>query len=436
MKKFLILSFTFLTACVVHSGCSKLTELDNRVQELEERTNLPNSIIVTTKSIGQINKGNTIKLGIIVNPSDFALTQDNLSILANHHLYTAIEPGDDPETPFDKTARCNLKIVGLTPDESVEGAYDLSIAVDGEGNFFDDIDAYIRYDKKDNTGKMRHICSNSSTSILVIPNIRNAFDFEVPNQSFYRHVNDRGGFVEQGVKIQYAGMWMKRYKDASGAFKAYDRSLITSIHLETGGKDADISLDTDYFKTTGYIRMTILDMNDYWVNAVKDYTEKGVTSTTYPKGYGITFARSDIESVTYPLDSAKVFFKTNFSQSKTVKYADLEQTMSIQFNVADELKANGSDGSLEKMQNIGKLRGNTPAPGSGSVIEGDIKNGVINIVFPYLYEKMKNIDYNGYYYHTYHYSDIQDDQGLFRTANEEDCPLLDFFVSMNVRITD
>jgi len=125
-----------IVGMVVLGGCQKLNALEGRNGDVEERTseveknkNLPTGIVLNTKDIQDVRKGDVVEVTVIVNPSDFVPAKENFSLLPYHHLFTKNEMCQDPETelwvdgPFNENAHCDLEIVDVLQNEEYEGLY-------------------------------------------------------------------------------------------------------------------------------------------------------------------------------------------------------------------------------------------------------------------------------------------------------------------------
>jgi len=383
----------------------------------EDHLNLPSSIILVTESIKNVNKGDTVQMEFIVNPSDFAVSKEKLSFLANHHLYTKYDVTIDPqtkqqiETPFDENAHCDLSVVDITRSEKYEGSYSIAVKIDGEGNFFDDITAFLLYGDKDYKEKTRYICSGTNTDITVIPSIKDAFRLEIPNQSFYS--TNIKTLTPDSLKTQYMGMWMNNYKDKASDNRVYDRSLITSIQLEGDECSSSCALNANDFKTTGIIEMKLDESSEYWSQAIKSYEEQAAQFTCYPQDSKITFSRLSGESVTYSIAPARIFFKSVFEFEQMVDLAQLEQTKSVRFNISDMMSYSGIDDSFKSLSNITIARVDVPETGAGCVLEYNSANNDLNVMFYSLTKIKQNKKVSLMLSQTYRYAAIQKDNGLF-----------------------
>lgn len=210
---------------------------------------IPYGIIMLSEKFDDVLKGDTLYVDFIVNPSNFKLNPDELSLLVKNDIYTKFDIYEKEvdgemksvETPFDTTAHCDFSILDAVQSEEYPGAYRAVIAVGGEGNFFDDADLYLLYGNKDSKGEERYICANDDFRINVIPSLGEAFTLATGHQSF--RTFDYENKTEGPVKKYIAGLWANRYKNIGDATRTYDRTKVQSL----SSSNSDFKFDSQYF---------------------------------------------------------------------------------------------------------------------------------------------------------------------------------------------
>lgn len=431
MKKFVCLSV--LAAVAVLSGCTKLntleSELDKAEKELADHANLPNGIVLETQKIENVCKGDVVELDIIVNPSDFALKKENLSLMATHHLFTK---GDT----FDKNAKCDLSIIELVQDSEYEGEYTLIVSIDGEGCFFDDLSTFVLYGEKDSKDKMRYICSGTSASMTVVPPIKDAFNLDIRNQSFYSFTLDQMNVNPDGTKTQVFGLWFNFFTDEYGVKRVYDRSVISSIQLTGDECTKCCTLRTDTFKDTGIIKIELDKSAQFWSDAVKKYEQEGTLFTNYPSGSAIRVSKKE-ENADFSLDEAKLFFKSVCEYEKTVTLEELQRTGTVNFDISKDLESAGYDASL-KVDGITMDKASVAEERSNVVLTDYVETNIVEMTF-FNYSKIQETrKISGIISRDYSYSVIQLANGTF-AKQELSAPkllLLSFYAKVTTKLSD
>lgn len=227
---------------------------------------IPYGIIMLNDKFDDVVKGDTLAVDFIVNPSNFKVKLEELSLLVSHDIYTKYdsvtkeEDGEETttETPFDETAHCDFNIIDVVQSESYPGTYRAVLTVGGEGNFFDDADMYLLYGNKDSKGEERYICSNSDFRVNVIPSLGEAFTLASTNQSF-REI-DSDNKTEGEVKKYIAGLWANSYKNIGGAIRFYDRTKVQSL----SNSNPAFKFDNSYFQDYGLLTLAPELDTEFW----------------------------------------------------------------------------------------------------------------------------------------------------------------------------
>jgi len=449
MKIKYILIVCGLAGLVVMSGCSKFEVLRGRVSELKEKTsyieknmNLPSGIIMDTKTIEDVKKGEVVNLNIIINPSDFVPTIENFSLLTYHHLYAKCDLVKDPETnhwvdgPYDESAYCTLEVVGVVQNEEYEGAYTLAVKVGGEGNFFDDASVYVLYGDKNSKDKTRYVCSNTDATIKVIPTVEEAFSALAPNQSYY--AIDQATRAYNGVKTQYFAFWLNRYRDKEAGQRVYDRSLLS---VDMVGEDfkACCLYSIDTFPSTGIVEIKLMEDAPHWQAAVKSF-EQGTAYVTFPKGSGIVISRSSDDKKTLSLDNARVYGKSIFDVVQKIDLKQLEESREVPFDLSEHAAFAGIDKALKNTANLSFSRDHFVEFKNGILLDYSREDDdyQITAVFYQLDKIKQQGEVSAWYLEDYTYGATQNPDGTFNPASDfrEKKTLLSFYVKTIVKLND
>jgi len=438
--------FCVLAGLTVLIGCSKLDALEGRMGDLEGKTseiekdmNLPTGIIMDTKAIENVNKGDMVKFTVIVNPSDFVPTKENFSLLTYHDLYTEYDMVRDPVTnlwvdgPYDDSAHCDLEIVDVAQNEEYEGAYTLAVKVGGEGNFFDDASVYALYGDKNSKDKTRYVCSNTGVDIKIIPTVEEAFRASLPHQSYYSINHDAKSYG--GAKIQYFAFWMNLYRDKDAGRRVYDRKLL-SVDMVGDEFNKCCMFGNDTFSDTGIVEIKLIENSSHWVSAVKSF-EEGAAYATFPKGSSIVISHPGKGNLVLPLDEARIYGNSIFEIVQKFDLKQLENDPDVTFDLTEHAAFAGIDGNLKKTQNVGLSMGSFNELKNGFVIswsEGHIKSTG--------FTSLDSIKQKGevctWYTEDYEYSSIQTPDGKFNTVSELKLKrvLLSFYTKLIVKLND
>ena len=326
-----------------------------------EHFDLPTSLILPTEEISDVIKKDTVTVDLIVNPSDFPLTKEQVTLMVANDLYTRFEttyPEDSSEgieTPFDETAHCDYEIVDLSRNELYEGAYRLSIVVDGEGNFYNEASAYVVVAATDHDGKVHYTCSNTPFKLHVIPSIEEGLVLDCPQQSFY--ALDNRGTATDSLKTHYAILWSNRYKNAGGAYKVYDRAKIDGIEIAAESSlAASTAFDYSSFQTQGLLKFNPNENSAFWTDALAAYKENGKVSATVEDA-AITIHRG-FEAKTLPVNY-KTFFGIQAKHDISLTVADIQAAdRKYSVDLTEDFAAAGNDAtftSLYKMSDSDNL---------------------------------------------------------------------------------
>lgn len=245
--------------------------------------NVPTSVILLTDEISDVLKKDTIKLDIIVNPSDYPLTKDQVTFIMQNKIFTKFDTNYDEEsqqtveTPFDKTAHCDYEVVDIIQSDQYEGAYSIAVAVGGEGNFFNDTNAYVLIAAPDHNDKPHYACSNTSCKIHVIPSIEEGLTLDCPQQSFY--AMDDAFHAKDSLKAHYVMLWSNSYKSEADEYRVYERSKVGPISIsDDSSLFATDALDDSKFKEQGILMLNPMTDSEFWINALDAYKKEGVYS--------------------------------------------------------------------------------------------------------------------------------------------------------------
>ena len=345
----------------------------------QEYFDLPTSLIVLTEEISDVIKKDTFMVDLIVNPSGFPLTKEQVTLMVADDLYTKFETtypegsSEGIETPFDQTAHCDYEIVDLSRNEQYEGAYRVSIVVDGEGNFFNEASAYVMVAATDHNGKVHYTCSNTPFKLHVIPSIEEGLMLDCPQQSFYAF--DNRLTATDSLKTHYALLWSNRYKNAGGAYKVYDRTKINGIEIAAESSlAASTSLDTSSFQTQGILKFDPDAYSDFWAGAITAYGENGQVSVTVDDA-AITVHRG-FETKTLPFNY-KTFFGILAKHDISLTVADIEAVnRKYTVDLTADFAAAGNDDSFTSLYKLSYSE-NYGATGGRCVLASEGSNAVM-----------------------------------------------------------
>lgn len=321
-----------------------------------DHLNLPNNIIMVSEEMDDVIKKDTIILNIIANPSDFVVTKEKLSILAVHDIYTKYDIHIDPETeettedPFDPTAHCDLSIVECVKADGYEGAYNVAVAIGGEGNFYDDVKLYLLYGDKDHADNERYICSNTPAKIHVIPWIEEGLTCEFPQQSIYPiDIDTRKTGSE--MKPVLGGLWLSRYKNAAGMIRIYDRSQITGLKCATDAMAGCCNLVDTLFQKCGIVFLNPASESTFWKDALKDYQDGKIKYTSFPES-GIIISRGK-EAKVLPV-SCRLYFQNYFEHIINTTGDEIKAAgRKMSLNLTDDFENAGWNSGLSYSRHFG-----------------------------------------------------------------------------------
>lgn len=237
---------------------------------------IPYGIIMLSTEFDEVLKGDTLAVDFIVNPSNFKVKLEDISLMVANDIYTKFdyvedaETGEVTETPFDETAHCDFEVLEVHQSEQYPGAYRVAIAVGGEGNFFDDAEIHLLYGNKDSNGEERYICSNTPFDVYVIPSIGEGLTIASEGQSFYTVEFETRS--QGAVKPYHVGLWSNLYKNAGDMRRVYDRTKIKSLALS----DSPFTLDDSNYQEYGLLALKTEADNEYWkpfLDEKADYAE-------------------------------------------------------------------------------------------------------------------------------------------------------------------
>lgn len=344
---------------------------------------LPTSMILTTDVISDVIKKDTVRLDIIVNPSDFPLTKDNLTLLVQNKIFTKFdrkfdeEHPDGIETPFDETAHCDFTITEVYQNEQYEGAYSIAVAVGGEGNFFNDANAYVLAAAKDHSGKVHYTCSNTPVTIHVIPWIEEGLVLDCPNQSFY--AMDEGLHATDSLKAHYATLWSNSYKSAADEYRVYDRAKINSVSIAEESQLATCeAIDCSKFQDEGLLMLNPDTKSEFWTNAIAAYQTDG-TAAVSVEDAGLFVVRGS-EAKTLPFNF-KTFFSIETKYDLVLKSSELKANGNkFTKDLTADFAAAGDDATFPS-STIYKLSESMNTGVTGGKCVADVKDNTLEMMF-------------------------------------------------------
>lgn len=440
----------FLIALVaVVAGCSKFDELqkdydelqkklaqqqeeiNGQQQEISDHENLPNNIILTTRQLEDVIKGDTVSFGIVVNPSNFDISKGEFSLLGTNTLFTKYDVSIDPqtreqvETPFDENAHCDLKIVSLFQNPEYEGSYTMKIAVSGEGNFFSDGQYYVLFNAQDSTGKVRSICSNTPVDVSVIPWLEEAFRIEAPNQSFYMiNLEQR---KEGDVKPYGIGIWMNWYKSREGGYRVYERKKVQEVSLGNLSLLGCGTFDSEKFQSEGFVAYTPKTSEGFWADALAEDPVSVAIDTAR-----ITLRRGPEEKelgFTYRTFIHSLYEKTIKTTLAQIK----DNGKKVTCDISQDLSNAGIDDSLLELSNISSLRTGVMEEGG----QGDISRDGTTLTMAFWSTRFieENNGVRGAYFESYRWKSGQQENGQFLPTTEQ-FTLIDFLMLAAIDTTE
>lgn len=312
----------------------------------DEHFNVPTSIIVISDEFNDVIKKDTIAVKIIVNPSDFPLTAENVTLLAQNNIYTKFdttyddEHPDGEETPFDENAHCDYKVVNVLQDEQYEGAYTVGIEVTGEGNFMCDTDAYVLVGGPVHDEKTHYACSNTAFKVHVIPYIEEGLVLDCPQQSFFGM--NKTMQPRDSLKAHYATLWSNWYKNVGGVRKVYDRSKIQSIALPEGSViGSSATVDFSKFQEHGIVAMTPIQDSEFWAEALAARDKEGALSATIEDA-ALTVTRGpEVKDLPF---TYKTFFSIEAKHEYSLSSKELEASgRKYEIDLSADYAAAGND---------------------------------------------------------------------------------------------
>lgn len=265
---------------------------------------IPYGIIMLTERYDDVIKGDTLSVDFVVNPSNFKLNPDDLSLLVSHDLYTKYDittvekDGEmvEEETPFDETAHCDFNIISAEQVGDYPGSYRALVTVGGEGNFFDDARLYLLYGNKDSNDEQRYICANTEFDINVIPSLGEAFTLASGHQSF--RTLDMETRSAGAIKDYILCLWANSYKNLGGSIRFYDKTKVQSV----SNTNADFKFESKYFTDYSILTITPDTESEFWapyINPSEDDEESKEETDYVEFEESINLVRAD-ETASYP----------------------------------------------------------------------------------------------------------------------------------------
>ena len=278
---------------------------------------LPNGIIMLSDEFEDVLKTDRLTLSIIVNPSDYKVTKEDLSVLAFNEMYTKYEDLDDP---FDETAHCDFTVVSCTQAGEYEGGYEVVVEVGGEGNFYNDAQIYLLFNATDHNGKTHSICSNTDVEVHVIPSIEEGLTPDFPVQSLYGL--DLANCEKADVKPIIGGLWMSWYRNKDGDKRIYyDKSKVKSIKCSGEDMAANFTVVDTLFQKYGAVAIDIVKDSEFWTNAI-GVMERGEALYTDTPEAGLLVQRGT-EIKVLPI-STRVYYNTIFKHEVTTTWEEIK----------------------------------------------------------------------------------------------------------------
>lgn len=400
--------------------------------------NIPTGIIMLNSKYEDVLKGDTLFVDFIVNPSDFPLKKEHLSLMISHDIYTKMdytfdEDGNEgEETPFDATAHCDFEIVDIAQNSEYPGAYRAALAVSGEGNFFDDATMYLLAGDKNGKGDEHYTCANTPFDVHVIPWLSEGLTIQSPQQSFYTlSVVDN---KEGGVKPFVVGIWTNQYHNEGGMYRFYDRSKVSEPAMDSNElKLATKSFADSLFHKAGVVTVTPDVDSEFWKTALDDYAA-GKTVCAALDSAVLAFRRG-AETASIPFDY-KAYFPCFYNEDVTTTGAEITaQSKKMVFEMKDKLENAGFNDEYSYMINekVDYANASTGGHFVGSLDKTtmELKLSFYNIR-PTIPEDPCR--YLGYYKRSLKFG--QDDHGVVSDLPSETLALLNFGMTINVEITE
>lgn len=286
MKKILLaLNVILLTISCQKFDDSALWEKLNDYETRFSDFNIPSGIVMLSQEFEDVLKHDTLFLDIRVNPSDFPLKKEHIGLMCFTNTYSVCEPGKKvADCAFDPAAKSNFKLLDIAPLAESEGIYRIAVAVNGNGNYFEDAEIFVTAGAKDSQGTFRNVCSSTSCQVSVIPVIEDGLLVQSPEQSFFQV---KAGELNQ--KDFILGVWSNRYKDQEGRIRAYDRTKLDELSIcDSLAKSA--SVNNWYFQECGLVPIEIDSTNAFWQEELAKF-RKGEATFTELKGMTLGVSR-------------------------------------------------------------------------------------------------------------------------------------------------
>ena len=188
MKKSLSILLSTALAIAATESCSKMDEMQNQIDRQGERISaVPSGIVMLTQNIEERHKGEEAVIDIIVNPSDYQLKLEQLDLLCSHDIYTCYtdKDGRNSTPKFDESVSSDFRVAQLQKAEGVKGGYQVTIEIDGSGNYYDSSDVYLLVKGSNSNGEEIRVCSATPCNITVIPTIKEGLFVDDPVQSMF-----------------------------------------------------------------------------------------------------------------------------------------------------------------------------------------------------------------------------------------------------------
>lgn len=322
---------------------------------------IPYGIIMLSERFDDVVKGDTLAVDFVVNPSNFKLNPDDLSLLVSNDIYTKYDivtvekDGEmvEEETPFDETAHCDFNIIHVEQAGDYPGSYRAFIAVGGEGNFFDDARIYLLYGNKDSKDEQRYICANTEFDINVIPSLGEAFTLASGHQSFQTFNKETRS--PGSVKDYVIALWANTYKNIGGAIRVYDKTKVQSV----SSTNADFKFDSKYFTDYGFLTLTPDTGSEFWapyINPGEDDEEKEEAPDYVEFEESINLTRAS-ENASYPF-TGRTYFNVIVNEEESITESALREKIAGKENFSFDLmpaytKCGAYDADFTSYRSIG-----------------------------------------------------------------------------------
>lgn len=252
----------------------KLNDHETRFSDF----NIPSGIVMLSQEFEDVLKHDTLIFDIRVNPSDFPLKKEHIGLMCATNTYSVCEPGKDiMDCAFDPAAKSDFRVLDIAPLADYEGGYRIAVAVNGNGNYFEDAEIFVTAGAKDSKDTFRSVCSATPCKVSVIPAIEDGLLVESPEQSFFETIVDSTS-VKTEKKDFILGVWSNHYKDKEGRIRVYDRTKLNVLSIcDSLAKSAIIK--NDYFQEYGLVQIEIDSTNAFWQGELEKFRNDESTFT-------------------------------------------------------------------------------------------------------------------------------------------------------------